>query len=152
MHLRFRHLGTILFFALTLTRAAAAQSDEEKTPLGMRMSAMNDALKQITAQVADPSRNASTLEQLAILQSNATEAMTFRPEKTDKTPEAEQEKFVLDFQAGIESLLVTVDSLKVAVESGRNTDAARLVDAMKDQQKENHSVFRIRKPPTPFRD
>lgn len=152
MHLRFRHLGTILFFALTLTRAAAAQSDEDKTPLGVRMSAMNAALKRVSAQVADPSQNASTLEQVAIIQSNATEAMTFRPEKAAQVPEAEQEKFVHDFEVGIKALLVTVDSLKAAVESGRNADAARLVDAMKDQQKENHSVFRIRKPPAPSRD
>jgi soluble cytochrome b562 len=151
MHLRFRHLGTMLVLALCISRAVSAQTDEEKTPLGMRMSAMNGALKLITAQVADPSLNASTLEQVGILKSNATEAMTFRPEKTGQMPDAEQERFLLDFRAGISLLLITVDSLKVAVESGRNTDAARIVDAMKQQQREKHSVFRIRKPPAPSR-
>jgi soluble cytochrome b562 len=146
MRLRFRHLGTLVVLALTLTRTAAAQSDEEKTPLGMRMTAMNVALRQITAQVADPSKNASTLEQVAIFQSNATEAMTFTPEKTAQVGEAEQEKFVLDFQAGIKALLVTVDSLRVAVEAGRNADAVGIVDAMKELQREKHPVFRIRKP------
>lgn len=146
MRFRFRHLGTLVVLALTLTRTASAQSDEDKTPLGMRMTAMNAALRQITAQVADPSKNASTLEQVAIFQTNATEAMTFKPEKMAQVAEGEQEKFVTDFQEGIKGLLVTVDSLKVAVEAGRNTDAAAIVEAMKAYQREKHPVFRIRKP------
>lgn len=146
MRFRFRHLGTLVVLALTLTRTAAAQSDADKTPLGMRMTAMNGALRQITATVADPSKNASTLEQIAIFQSNATEAMTFKPEKLAEVAEGEQEKFVMDFQEGIKGLLVTVDSLKVAVEAGRNGDAAAIVEAMKAYQREKHPVFRIRKP------
>ncbi len=146
MRLRFRHLGTLVVLALTLTRTAAAQSDEEKTPLGQRMSAMNAALRQITAQVADPTKNASTLEQVVIFQTKATEALTFKPEKTAQVAEGEQEQFVADFQAGIKALLLKVDSLKVAVEDGRNEDAAKLVDDMKAWQREKHSVFRIRRP------
>ncbi len=152
MRLRFRHLGTLVVLALTLTRTAAAQTDEDKTPLGQRMTAMNAALRQITAQVADPSKNASTLEQVVIFQANATEALTFRPEKEAQVAEAEREQFVADFQAGIKGLLVTVDSLKVAVEAGRNADAAAIVEAMKAYQREKHPVFRIRKPPAPLRD
>jgi soluble cytochrome b562 len=152
MRLRLRHLGTLVVLALTLTRTAAAQTDEEKTPLGMRMTAMNAALRQISAQVADSSKNASTLEQVVIFQSNATEALTFRPEKTAQVADAEQEQFVADFQAGIKALLVTVDSLKVAVEAGRNADAVGLVEAMKALQREKHPVFRIRKPPAQLRD
>jgi len=146
MRLRFRHLGTLVVLALTLTRTASAQSDADKTPLGLRMTAMNAALRQITATVADPSKNASTLEQVAIFQTNAAEAMTFKPEKLTEVAEGEQEKFVTDFQEGIKGLLVTVDSLKVAVEAGRNTDAAAIVEAMKAYQREKHPVFRIRKP------
>lgn len=146
MRLRFRHLGTLVVLALTLTRTASAQSDEDKTPLALRMTAMNAALRQITAQVADPSKNASTLEQVAIFQSNATEAMTFTPEKKAQVAEGEQEQFLTDFQAGIKGLLVTVDSLKVAVEAGRNADAEAIVEAMKAYQREKHPVFRIRKP------
>jgi soluble cytochrome b562 len=146
MRLRFRHLGTLVVLALTLTRTAAAQSDADKTPLGLRMTAMNAALRQITAQVADPSKNASTLEQVAIFQTNATEAMTFKPEKLAEVAEGEQEKFVMDFQEGIKGLLVTVDSLKAAVEAGRNADAANIVEAMKAYQREKHPVFRVRRP------
>jgi len=146
MRLRLRHLGTLVVLALTLTRTAGAQSDADKTPLGLRMTAMNAALRQITATVADPTKNASTLEQVAIFQSNAAEAMTFKPEKLAEVAEGEQEKFVMDFQEGIKGLLVTVDSLKVAVEAGRNEDAAAIVEAMKAYQREKHPVFRIRKP------
>ncbi|HMS02037.1 MAG TPA: cytochrome b562 [Gemmatimonadaceae bacterium] len=140
-----RHLGTALLLALALTNTAAAQ-DADKTPLGQRMSAMNEALKKITAQVADPAMNASTLEQVAIFKSNANEALTFTPEKTATMPEGEQEQFVADFQTGLKALLVTVDSLEAAVTAGRNTDAVALIDVMKKTQREKHGVFRIRKP------
>jgi soluble cytochrome b562 len=139
-----RTLATALLFTLALAHPATAQ-DAEKTPLGMRMSAMNDALKLITAQVEDSSKNASTLEQVIVFKSNATEALTFKPEKTAGVPEAEQEQFVLDFQAGIKSLLVTVDSLEAAVKAGRNADAVAIIDNMKKLQREKHGVFRIRK-------
>lgn len=147
MRLRIRHLGTlVVVLALSLTRTAAAQSEAEKTPLAQRMTAMNVALRQITAQVADPSKNASTLEQVVIFQTNANEALTFKPEKTAQVAEGEQEKFVADFQTGIKALLVKVDSLKMAVEAGKNEDAAKLVEDMKAWQREKHPVFRIRRP------
>lgn len=146
MRLRFRHLGTLVVLALTLTRPAAAQSNEDKTPLGQRMSAMNAALRQITAQVEDPSKNASTLEQVVLFQTKASEALTFKPEKTAQVPEGEQAQFVADFQEGIKALLVKVDSLKAAVEAGRNEDAAKIVDEMKGWQRDRHSVFRIQRP------
>ncbi len=149
MHLSFRQLGTIFVLALSLARTAHAQEDEDKTPLAKHMSAMNAALKLISGQVEDPAKNASTLEQLAIIETRATEAMGLEPEKMGQIPAAEQAKFVADFQSGIKALLVTVDSLKIAVAAGRNADAVGIVDAMKQQQKEGHGAFRIKKAAPP---
>jgi soluble cytochrome b562 len=152
MHLRLRQLGTLCVLTLALGRTAFAQQDEEKTPLGKKMSAMNSAFKAVGRQIDDPAKNASTLEQLAIVETNAKAALALEPEKKKQVPAAEQAKFVADYQAGMKQLLVTVDKLKAAVKAGKNTDALAIIDAMKDQQKEGHKEFRIKKagaPPAP---
>jgi soluble cytochrome b562 len=149
MHLRLRQLGTVCLLTLALTRTAFAQQDEEKTPLGKKMSAMNAAFKAVGRQIDDPSKNANTLEQIAIIETNAKEALKLEPEKKKQIPAAEQAKFVTDYQAGIKEFLVTVDKLKSAVKAGKNTDAVAIIDAMKDEQKAGHKDFRIKKAGAP---
>ena len=66
MHLRLRQFGAACVLALAISSTAHAQQDDEKTPLGKKMSAMNAAFKAVGRQIDDASKNASTLEQLAV--------------------------------------------------------------------------------------
>jgi soluble cytochrome b562 len=141
----FRQLGAALALAVAFTQVAHAQDGEEKTPLGKKMSAMNTAFKAIGRQIEDPSKNASTLEKLAIIETNAKAALTMEPEKKAKVPAAEQAKFVADYQAGMKEFLVTVEKLRAAVKAGKNAEALTIIDAMKDQQRDSHKEFRIKK-------
>ncbi len=145
---RFRHIGTLSILALALTTSAlGAQQTEEKTPLGQRMTAMNAAFRTIGQQIADSSKNASTMEQLAIFETNAKEALGFEPEKKAQIPEADQAKFVADYKAGIQKLLDTAGRLHAALHSGNNTEAAAIVEEMRGLQRSSHGEFRIRRPP-----
>ncbi len=145
MHLRIRQLGTLCVLACALARPAFGQDNAEKTPLGKKMSAMNTAFKAVGRQIDDPSKNASTLEQLAIIETNAKAALTFEPEKKAQVPAADQAKFVADYQAGIKEFLVTVDKMRAALKAGNNADAAKVLDSMKDLQRDSHKEFRIKK-------
>jgi soluble cytochrome b562 len=149
MQLRLRQLGAVCVLSLALTRAAFAQPEEEKTPLGKKMSAMNTAFKAVGRQIDDPSKNASTLEQLAVIETNAKAALALEPAKKDKTPAAEQAKFLADYQAGIKQLLVTVDKLKTVIKAGKNAEAGAILDEMKAEQKDGHKDFRIKKAGAP---
>jgi soluble cytochrome b562 len=148
MTLRIRHFGAALVFALTMASTAQAQ-DEPKTPLGKKMAAMNTALKAIGRQIDDPSKNANTLEQIAVIETNAKASLTLEPEKKGKIPAAEQAKFVSDYQAGMKKMLVVVDKMKAAVKAGNNAEASKLLDELKGAQREGHREFRLRKAVAP---
>jgi len=149
MHLRFRQLGALCVLAFSLSQPAFGQDNAEKTPLGKKMSAMNTAFKAIGRQIDDPAKNPSTLEQLAIIETNAKAALELEPEKKEKVPTAEQAKFIADYQAGIKQLLVTIDKMRTALKAGKNADAATVLDSMKDQQRDSHKEFRIKKAGAP---
>lgn len=145
---RIRQHGTALVLALSLAGTAQAQ-DEPKTPLGKKMAAMNTAFKAVGRQIEDPSKNASTLEQIAIIETNAKEALKLEPEKKEKVPAADQAKFVADYQAEMKKMLAVVDKLKAAVKAGNNTEALKIVDDVKAAQREGHKEFRLRKAGAP---
>lgn len=101
--------------------------------------------KQSGRQIEDPTKNASSLEQLAVIETNAKAALTLEPEKKGQIPAAEQAKFLADYQAGIKQFLVTVDKMRTALKAGKNAEAVTILDAMKDQQRDSHKEFRIKK-------
>jgi len=144
MQLRVRQLGALCVLAFALARPAYGQ-DAEKTPLGKKMSAINTAFKAVGRQIEDPTKNASSLEQLAVIETNAKAALTLEPEKKGQIPAAEQAKFLADYQAGIKQFLVTVDKMRTALKAGKNAEAVTILDAMKDQQRDSHKEFRIKK-------
>jgi soluble cytochrome b562 len=148
MQLRFRHLGTLCVLALTLANSTLRAQDEEKTPLAKKMSAINTAFKAI-GQIDDPSKNASTLEQLAIIETNAKAAMAMEPEKKGKIPAAEQAKFMSDYQAGMKHFAATLAQLRTTLKAGKNAEAAVLVDSLKSLQRDSHKEFRIKKAGAP---
>jgi soluble cytochrome b562 len=150
MTFRVRQIGTLCVLALALTQAAFRfQQDDEKTPLGKKMAAINTAFKAVGRQIDDPAQNAATLKQLDVIETNAKEAMALDPEKKGQVPAAQQAKFVADYKAGMKMFLDTVTKLRTAVKAGNNAEASKIIDAMKDQQREGHKEFRIRKAGAP---
>lgn len=149
MLLRFRSLGTLSLLALALTSSALQAQSDEKTPLGKKMAAINTAFKAIGRQIEDPSKNASTLEQITVMETNAKAALTLEPEKKAQVPAAQQAKFVADYKAGIQTFIDTAVKLRAAVKAGKNADALAIVDEMKAQQRDSHKEFRIRKAGAP---
>ena len=149
MTTRFRQLGTALVLALTFAGTAEAQQDEPKTPLGKKMSAMNTAFKAVGRQIEDPSKNANTLEQIAIIEASAKASLTFEPEKKEKVPAGEQAKFVSAYQVEMKQFIASVEKLKAAVKAGNNAEATKIVDEMKAAQREGHKEFRIKKAGAP---
>ncbi|MBL0939380.1 MAG: hypothetical protein IBJ03_10810 [Gemmatimonadaceae bacterium] len=147
--MRFRHLGTLTVLALALTSTTLRAQADEKTPLGKKMAALNTAFKAVGRQIEDPSKNASTLEQLTIIETNAKAAMALEPEKKAQVPAAQQAKFMADYKAGMQQFLDTVVKLRAAVKAGKNTEALAIIDSMKDQQRDSHKEFRVRKAGAP---
>lgn len=142
-----RHAAVAAVSLLLAAPALRAQDQAEKTPLAQKMTAINGAFRTIGRQIEDSTKNASTLEQIAIIETNAKAALAFEPEKKAQIPPADQAKFVEDFKVGIQKLVDTAAKLREAVAAGKNTDAAAIVKEMSSLQRESHTVFRIRKAP-----
>lgn len=145
MSIRFRSFGTAVLLSLAVASSLPAQQDEPKTELGKKMSALNAAFKAVGRQVEDPAQNAKTLEQIAIIETNAKAALALDPEKKGQIPAADQAKFVADYKAGIKKLQGTVEQLKAAIKAGNNAEAVKIIDEMKTEQREGHKEFRIKK-------
>lgn len=149
MIVRLRQFGAACVLALAISSAAHAQQEEEKTPLGKKMSAMNTAFKAIGRQIEDPSKNANTLEQITAIETNAKAAMAMVPAKKEQVPAADRAKFQSGYEAGMKDFLVAVAKLKVAVKAGKNTEAVAIYDELKGLQRDGHKEYRIKKAGAP---
>ncbi len=149
MNLRLRQFGAACVLALAISSAAHAQQDEEKTPLGKKMSAMNTAFKAVGRQLDDASKNANTIEQLTTIETNAKAALTMVPAKKEQVPAAEQAKFQAGYEAGMKEFIATVAKLKATISAGKNTEAVAIYDDMKGLQRDGHKEYRIKKAGAP---
>lgn len=149
MQLRLRQFGTACVLALALSSVAQAQQDEDKTPLGKKMSAMNTAFKAVGRQLEDAAQNASTLEQLTVIETNAKAALAMIPAKKQQVAAADQAKFQAGYEAGMKDFLTTVAKLKASIKAGKNTEAVAIYDQMKDMQRDGHKEYRIKKAGAP---
>lgn len=149
MNLRIRQLGAAVVMTLALARVASAQPEEEKTPLGKKMSAINTAFKAVGRQIDDASKNADTMEQLNTIETNAKAALTLEPAKKEKVPAGDQAKFMTDYQAGMKHFIETVGKMRAALKAGKQAEASAMLDSLKTEQREGHKEFRLRKPGAP---
>jgi len=121
---------------------APTQQEEKKTDLELRMDRIGKAMRKLRKQVADPARNASSLELIATMQDAAKEALQFNPAKAEDLPADQRPKFDEDFRAGIHQLLDKLSALRDTVAAGRNDDAAKMVPQILDFEKKEHKEFR----------
>ncbi len=149
MYLRLRQFGAACVLALAISSVAHAQQEEDKTPLGKKMSAMNAAFKAVGRQIDDASKNANTLEQLTIIETNAKAALTMVPAKKEQVPAADQARFQSGYEAGMKEFLVAVAKLKVSIKAGKNTEAVATYDEIKGLQRDGHKEYRIKKAGAP---
>ena len=132
-------------FAEKSAATPAIQADAE-TELGENMSAISKAFKKLRSQVGDPTKNAESLQLVAILHEKAEASLKLVPEKAADIPAADQPKFTADFVAGIKALIADIAKLETALQAGDNEEAAAQIEALGSAQKEGHKEFRKKKP------
>lgn len=57
-------------------------------------------------------------------------------------PEADREKFVADYMAKMKDFLAEVQKLEIALQAGKNDEAATILARLGTMQKEGHREFR----------
>ena len=118
---------------------------EPGTPLNDQMEKIGGAYRKLGNLVKDPTKNAEALAQVAIIKEAATAGLKFEPAKKKDIPEADQAKFVADYQAKMKEFLATVDKLEAALKANDSAAAAKLVDDMKAERNDDHKQFQKKK-------
>jgi len=121
------------------------KSKEPTTELTDKMEKLSGAYRKLGRQINDATKNEDSLAQVAIIKASATDALKLQPDKTKTLPEADQAKFVADFQAKMKEFLATVGKLEDALKANDNATAAKLVDEMKTERNDDHKQFQKKK-------
>ncbi len=121
---------------------AAPKPKAPKTALAKDMDKINKANRALGKQISDATKNDSSLELLATIHDAAVAASDEKPAFTADQPEADQAKFVADYQAKMKEFLGAVDKVIADVKAGDNATAA--VDAKKlgMEERQGHKSFR----------
>jgi soluble cytochrome b562 len=121
---------------------AAPKPAKKETELDLVMEKMNQAYRKVRQQVSDPSKNAETLAQVAIMKAAAEEAVKMEPAKKADLPAGDQAKFVADYQARMKDTIAQFTKLEEALKAGNNEEAAKIFGVVRDAQKKGHADFK----------
>jgi soluble cytochrome b562 len=111
------------------------------TELGSDMKAMGKNLKQLKGQIADATKQQSTVDLLESAKKNADAAKKLTPSKAKDVPEADRAKFVTDYQAAIDKLIGQLGKIEDAVKAGKYDDAQKLFGEIGMIKREGHEKF-----------
>jgi soluble cytochrome b562 len=138
-------LATSAAFAADEAPAAPAAPAKEKKPeteLSKQMDKMNGAFRKLRRQAADATKNADSIEQVAILREYAAASAKLEPAKAATLPEADRAKWVADYREKIAELSATIEKLDAAFKAGNNEEAAKIVADLNTQQRAGHKEYR----------
>ncbi|HEU5078905.1 MAG TPA: cytochrome b562 [Opitutaceae bacterium] len=120
----------------------AAAKDRDATELGDKMDEVGDAFKKLRKQISDASKNASSLELIAVMRKNAEASLNLQPAKTEDVPEADRAKFIADYKKGIHELITKLDALSASLKANDNAAAEKQLKELGSFQRESHKHFR----------
>lgn len=132
-------------FAADGAPAAAPAAPKEKkaeTELSQKMDKMNSAFRKLRRQAGDATKNADSLEQVAILREYAAASAKLEPFKAGEVPAGDRAKLVEGYQAKMKELQEGLAKLEAAFKAGQNEEAAKIVQEIGALQKEGHKEFK----------
>jgi cytochrome c556 len=145
--MKIRILFCLLTLGLTVVPGLRAQDakKDDTTELGDHMNKISGAFRKLRGALPDATKNDDSLAQVAIIKENATAALKLKPAKLADVPDADQAKFIADYQAEMNKLLDSVNQLEAALKAGKNDDAQKIYAQMGQIQKDGHAAFRKKK-------
>jgi len=121
--------------------AAEKEGKHEKTELEDRMSEMSSSYKRLRRQIADPEKNASSLELVGKLRATAEKAAKLTPARTADLPEAERAKFVADYQNEMRHLVSELTRVEESLKANDNEAAGARLRDIGALQRKDHKTF-----------
>ncbi len=122
--------------------AAAPKEKKPETELSQKMDKMNSAFRKLRRQAGDATKNADSLEQVAILREYAQASVKLEPYKAGEVPAGDRAKLVEGYQAKIKEFQAVVAKLEAAFKAGQNEEAVKIVQDLGALQKEGHKEYK----------
>ena len=140
----FRCLITALALTIFLPVAGAENhgDDEEKTPLGEEMGAMNKAWRQIKKQAGDASQNTETVKLLDQVIESCRTSVDMIPILSEEVSEDKRPAYIEAYKKEMMKLDEQYESLRSLFEAGENEKAQKLIKQIDDLKKKGHKEFK----------
>lgn len=139
---RFLLIVFSLFVFLPVVRAENHGDDEEKTPLGEEMSAMNKAWRTIKRSASDATQNEANVKRMDEVIKATVAATDMIPVLADEQPEEKRQAFIDAFEKEMKASLADLESLRAIFAAGENDRTAGLIKQIDDQKKKGHKEFK----------
>ena len=135
-------LGKILILLAIFSLAGhIARADEKSTPLGDKMKIIAKSVKQLKKQIADPTKQQSSIDLVEAAQKAAEDGKQLVPAKAATVPEADRPKFIADYQMQIDALIKDFATIDTALHDGKYDDAQKAFDTLGDVKRDGHKKF-----------
>jgi soluble cytochrome b562 len=128
--------------ALLLAQEAPSPATRPAASVETDMKSMNDCLKQLKAQVADNTKNESSLALVAKMEAASLEAKGAIPRSMSRFPEADRAKKMEGYRTTMLKLIRSELDLEEQLIAGDNTKAATTLATLGDIEKQGHSEYR----------
>lgn len=122
--------------------AAAPKEKKPETELSQKMDKMNAAFRKLRRQAGDATKNADSLDQVAILREYAEASVKLEPFKAGEVPAGDRAKLVEGYQARMKEFQAGVAKLDAAFKAGQSEEAVKIVQELGAMQKEGHKEYK----------
>lgn len=132
--MKIRLLIVVFLAAVAVVAFALRPEGDKPSELADVMAKMGQLWRKARAQVADPARNADTIERFTALKQGMLVALSLEPEAKMTLPRAERPKFMAAYQAKLKEQMATIDEIVALLQAGKNAEAAALTKTMEANQ------------------
>jgi soluble cytochrome b562 len=135
-------LITLLATCSLLSLPAFLNAEESDSPLEKQMQILARGMRQLSQQLADPSKQQENITLLESLKKTAVDSKALDPRKTASVPQADRDKFLADYRTDLDELKDAFDQIKEAVKAGQYDKAKSLIATVNSIKKEGHRKFK----------
>ena len=135
-------LKTLLTLLCALSIGFTVHADDDHTPLGKEMSAMNKSLRLIKRQLPDASKKAENLELLGKIKKNLEASHKLEPASTKD--QADKTAYTAKYKEEITTLTKAMDELEAAIKADKQDEAKAALDKIQDLKSKGHEDFDVK--------
>lgn len=129
--------------ALAAPRAGAQPKPDGELSLEGHMKKVNRAFKALSKQIADPSKNESSLDLVQTIEIHFVAAKVKVPDLAKSAPEAQRAALVKSFRSEAIKAIVTILELEQQILAGDNAKAKETIEKIKAIEKKGHEMFQV---------